>query len=188
VLEDAKIEIEQKKRELQNIIGKIAARESQNGPVESPQETKLREDLRRYNNIRSNMTRQEPELRRSIPAIEQKLAEAQNEVRVAEGRRDEVAVKLENAKRQEANLAQRRTDPMAAFGDRIDMVLTAIKRAKWREPPLGPLGRYVQLKDHNYIRIVHSLLGATLCSFAVRYPEDKDQLMRILRSCASQCV
>jgi chromosome segregation ATPase len=187
-LQDAQGDIDGKKIEVKALAARIAARAAQNGSMADPREAKLRAEIKKVHDMRSNMLRQEPAARRKIPELQERLDQVKRAAAAAEGRREEVAGKLETARRQHANLSQQSSDPMAAYGTRMDIVLREINRARWREKPLGPLGQYVQLVDSRYKDIVHSLLGTAMVGFAVRYREDKDQLIRILKNALNQYV
>lgn len=82
---------------------------------------------------------------------------------------------------------QRQTENrLSVFGNNIEVVMRAIDRAKWHVRPVGPLGMFVELQDMNYRDVLHSYLGAQLCTWAVQDQRDRAQLMAILRKAADQ--
>lgn len=82
---------------------------------------------------------------------------------------------------------QRQTDNrLSVFGSNIETVMRAIDRAQWHVRPVGPLGMFVELQDMYYRDVLHSYLGAQLCTWAVQDQRDRAQLMSILKRAAEQ--
>ncbi|KAG8723854.1 Structural maintenance of chromosomes protein 6 [Ceratobasidium sp. 395] len=67
------------------------------------------------------------------------------------------------------------------FGNNLDRVLADIARARWHgQPPLGPLGQYVEVKDARWAPLMRTNLGSLMSSFAVTDQRDRETLSRIL--------
>ncbi|KAG8790243.1 Structural maintenance of chromosomes protein 6 [Ceratobasidium sp. 428] len=67
------------------------------------------------------------------------------------------------------------------FGNNLDRVLADVARARWHgQPPLGPLGQYVEVKDARWAPLMRTNLGSLMSSFAVTDQRDRETLSRIL--------
>ncbi|KAF6748514.1 hypothetical protein DFP72DRAFT_916170 [Ephemerocybe angulata] len=73
-------------------------------------------------------------------------------------------------------------DMFVPYGNNIKAVVEEIERAKWHgDKPLGPLGRYVKVKEpEKWGAVLRNQLQGILTSFAITDPRDRDQLKRIL--------
>lgn len=118
--------------------------------------------------------------------------EGEREAVMAEFNRikDALTPAQENVMKRQAdsNSAQRaRNDRMHVFGQQTTQILQAISRAQWDREPLGPLGRYVTIKDKKWTYILEATFGANLSAFLVTTDRDQRQLSQILRQ-AGWCV
>lgn len=135
----------------------------------------------------------EVKLQREVPKREEQVERAAEARRAADAKMAEAntTIQLINGEIYTCDsglrsLATRKTNELAAYGQRVDMVLQEIDRAKWMGPkPVGPLGRYIKLKDFRYKELMEANLGNFLCAFAVQDSRDKFQLQKILNSCVS---
>lgn len=76
-------------------------------------------------------------------------------------------------------------DNLRPFGEGIAAVLQDIhsmaNQRKWRgQTPIGPLGKFVKLKDLKWGDLVEANLGATLNAFVVETREDEELLRSTL--------
>lgn len=145
---------------------------------------KLQADLDKHVALEQNLMRDIPKKEEGVERALQARKDADADVERA---KDEVSHFLNVVQVQQnalANLNSQRTDPLAAFGKNVQSVLHEIDRGRWYgNKPVGPLGRYVKLKDPAYKDIVEANLGRLLCAFAVQDPRDRMQLQRILNDC-----
>jgi chromosome segregation ATPase len=186
LLDEVKGDIESKRIEIKALDRRLADLASGVDQT-NPREQDLRENIKRVQQYRAKMVRDAPGLKNAIPEADGKVDQAKIALHEVRARCEEVNNKLGMARDQRDNLGQQTSDPLAAFGSQMHRVLAAIDRGRWRAgPPIGPLGRYVKLKDERYRDIVQAVLGNLLCSFIVRCHEDKDELVRILKHCAQQ--
>lgn len=75
-------------------------------------------------------------------------------------------------------------DRLAAFGNNMTAVLAAIKKARWssRQPPVGPLGMYVELEDSTkWAEVMRIVIGHQLRAFAITDARDFGPLKAILQ-------
>lgn len=79
-------------------------------------------------------------------------------------------------------------DNLSAFGPSMPALVRAIKQeTNWRNPPVGPIGSFIQLKDEFWLNIVESILDKDLNGFCVTNDHDRTLLLKITRRhrCAS---
>lgn len=68
-------------------------------------------------------------------------------------------------------------------GNPSDRVLQDIQNTRWQgsTPPIGPLGRYVSLKDGAYRDVLQNQIGNSMYQFVVSHAADRHRLGDILR-------
>lgn len=116
--------------------------------------------------------------------IQQQMRELQEDRQEAQSRVQQLDMQL-NALRQR----QGGGDPLSAFGRNIRAVYEAIENAHWvHSKPIGPLGTHVSIKQGEapYQRLLDTMLGGTLTSWAVRDGNDKRTLLRIFQDCIAR--
>ena len=71
---------------------------------------------------------------------------------------------------------------VAQFGNHMDAVLQAIRSARWHgQPPVGPFGLYVKVKDsEKWGQVLRIVIGGLMSSFALTDPRDRPTLAAIL--------
>ena len=71
---------------------------------------------------------------------------------------------------------------LAAFGHKMDSVVEQIKAMKWYgQPPVGPFGQYVKVKDpQRWATVLRVIIGSHMSSFAITDPRDRSQLWNLL--------
>ncbi|KAJ1951344.1 Structural maintenance of chromosomes protein 6, partial [Linderina macrospora] len=85
------------------------------------------------------------------------------------------------------NLQKQTTNHMSAFGKGVPEALDLIDRAQWRGmKPVGPLGKYLKLRDSKWSRVIESLLDKVLNAFLVESHADRQTLDAIMRRCGCQ--
>ncbi|KAJ2871892.1 Structural maintenance of chromosomes protein 6 [Coemansia aciculifera] len=74
-----------------------------------------------------------------------------------------------------------------AFGRGVVEALDMIDRAKWRNSkPIGPIGKFVKLRNPKFARIIETTLDKTLNAFLVESHADRATLDAIFRRCSCQ--
>ncbi|KAJ2801456.1 Structural maintenance of chromosomes protein 6, partial [Coemansia furcata] len=74
-----------------------------------------------------------------------------------------------------------------AFGQGVIEALDMIDRAKWKDSkPIGPIGRFVKLRNPKWARIIETTLDKSLNSFLVESYADRTALDAIFRRCGCQ--
>lgn len=70
---------------------------------------------------------------------------------------------------------------LAPYGSGIEAVIREIQTMRWHgQQPLGPLGRFVKLKDHRWADVLRVNLSATMVSWAVTDARDRTPLKALL--------
>ncbi|PIL22905.1 hypothetical protein GSI_15601 [Ganoderma sinense ZZ0214-1] len=88
----------------------------------------------------------------------------------------------------ECDEQMRRCDEMqnskvAQFGNNMDAALQHIRAARWHgQPPVGPFGLYVKVKDsEKWGQVLRIVIGGLMSSFALTDPRDRPTLAAILQ-------
>ncbi|WOO77550.1 Structural maintenance of chromosome0s protein 6 [Vanrija pseudolonga] len=184
---DCQEELDSAEREVQELARQIAAASGDQG--QNAQEAELRKKKEGAEKALRNMSDQLPKVERDVATGKEVLETRQREAASLNNRRDALSLDLDRGKRQLESLQQSSTNRLARYGNRLDIVLEAIKKVKWRHsPPIGPIGQYVHLheNDFKYRDVLQGVMGSFLCSFAVRHDDDKVTLMRILSDAAKR--
>ncbi|WFD31681.1 RNA helicase [Malassezia sp. CBS 17886] len=101
----------------------------------------------------------------------------------AEGELRRLAEKREHLDRFLARCEAATADRITAFGGPgVPQVMAAIARERrWRQPPAGPLGMRIRVRDMRWAPVVEAVLGGTLNAFCVTNHADRALLAAILR-------
>ncbi|KAJ2466250.1 Structural maintenance of chromosomes protein 6, partial [Coemansia sp. RSA 2322] len=84
-------------------------------------------------------------------------------------------------------LTQSVSNQMNAFGRGVPEALAMIEKARWSNmKPIGPIGKYVKLRDPKFSRVIETTLDKTLNSFLVESHADRTALDAIFRRCDCQ--
>ena len=88
---------------------------------------------------------------------------------------------IEDCKKNIKQIQSANNNQLTAYGPSTARVLAEIERlqSRFREKPIGPLGRYTSLKDAKWGAVLNRQLQSTLTSFVVSNDEDKQLLFDI---------
>ena len=79
-------------------------------------------------------------------------------------------------------IAARERNKLAPYGHDMERVLADIQRAQWHgRPPVGPLGKYVRVKDQMWAPVMRVRLGGLMTAFAITDARDRKTLDQILK-------
>ncbi|KAI8880239.1 P-loop containing nucleoside triphosphate hydrolase protein [Backusella circina FSU 941] len=137
------------------------------------------------------------ELKQKLEDRKLKVSQCESEVEENESRQKELSAqrydlqdkitainrRLQDIQRQNEGLEKQKKDSLLAFGDSVPAILKDIdKETRWvKRKPIGPMGKYVQLKYMQYANVLETVLGNTLNAFLVESFEDRKLLAEILR-------
>lgn len=141
---------------------------------------KLDENKTLYQSVLSKLESAQEEmkeLQEKKESFESKIAETQKGMSSYDS---EIAGYNQNIKQQN----DKNHNHLSAFGPNTEKLLREIDKnaSRFKEKPIGPIGRYVSLKIPVWGSILNQQLARTLSSFVVSCDEDKNTLFRILRS------
>lgn len=70
---------------------------------------------------------------------------------------------------------------LAPYGSGIEAVIKEVQTMRWHgQQPLGPLGRFVKLKDHQWADVLRVNLSGTMVSWAITDARDRTPLKALL--------
>jgi chromosome segregation ATPase len=167
-------------------------------------EQTIEQELRK---LHSNGQPRKAEIENNIKQLEdeievgrRKFAEAKESLALIEQKQEDLNTRSEQANFAVSRVKKDRTEnqeriqqimgqkqnALRAFGQYIPDVLRDIeevtRRRGWKgEPPTGPLGRHVKLREQEYKDIIEAALGQVLNAFAVTHDQDRSTLLNILR-------
>jgi chromosome segregation ATPase len=154
-----------------------------------PEVTRLRDLIQKHQTLTANLRRQRPKIEQTITDAEAALVVAEAAANSATDTKLEASKQEAEQARRIENLKAQTGNRLNAFGNRIDLVMREIDKARWTAArPIGPLGMSVSLNDPRYKDTFHKQMGQTLCQFAVRNDQDRKTMMDILKRCQSQYV
>jgi len=152
-----------------------------------PEVARLRHVIQQHQNLIANLKRTKPKWEQTITEAEEALAKAEAEEKIATNVRMETSKEAKDMGARIDNLKAQSGSRLNAFGNKMDLVMREIDRAHWTAgKPIGPLGMHVSLTDHRYKDAFHSLMGQTLCLFAVLNDRDRSTMKEILVRCQRQ--
>ncbi|KAF9340376.1 Structural maintenance of chromosomes protein 6 [Linnemannia elongata] len=160
-----------------------------------PRKAEIENNIKKLEDEMEVGKRRYAETKENLALLEQKQEDLNNRSEqanslVARAQRE----RKDNNERIQQIMSQKQNS-LRAFGQYIPDVLRDIdevtKRRGWRgEPPTGPLGRHVKLREQDYKDIIEAVLGPVLNAFAVTHDQDRSTLLNILRKnkCQSDII
>ena len=98
-----------------------------------------------------------------------------------ETRGRELKQQVENCNHQMNISQEQMRNDLAIYGKDIRRVIENIRSTSWEgQTPVGPLGRFVKLRDPKWANLMRSQIGSSMTSFAVTTASDRAKLKRIL--------
>lgn len=153
----------------------------------SAQDTQEKRDdfTRRMDEARATVAEQESIIKQLSAANSDILRRAQSAEQDGQAKQAELEQLKQNIGTVENSLRQLQRDQdnkYSAYGPGMSQVVARIQQMKWYgDEPLGPLGRYVKVKDPDaWADLLAQQLGGSLTAFAVTDPRDRDSLKRVL--------
>lgn len=137
-------------------------------------------------------------LQEEIRSAEQTKAEKDGQLRSAQEKVTELDRKREALDSQKKTLSRTmascreqmnsidETNNLAVYGSHIPQFVKALERNKGRfsQPPLGPIGRYLEVPENKYKSVIEKLISGQLGSFIVNSLKDQEEFQRIF---AKEC-
>lgn len=139
---------------------------------------------RKLEAARSAIARTEQANKDLLETKRQKLAEQENikqKGQTAEAKKHSAQERIDAAQSMISQCKEKGQNALAPYGRDIKSVLDQIVKMRWYgEPPTGPLGLYVKLKDTAWADLMRIQLGGLMSAFAVTDARDRPQLKKLL--------
>lgn len=93
----------------------------------------------------------------------------------------ELRQQVDNCNHQMNVCKEQLQNDFAIYGNNIRNVIETIRVTSWEgETPIGPLGRYVKLRDQDWANLMRAQIGSMMSAFAVTTTNDRNKLKKIL--------
>lgn len=163
----------------------------------------LRRDIQKIDQDLSELTQQESrdvferevaELREQRATMEAEITEKSARMREAQNRITEFEEDLYGLQeekqrlgrsvthcREQMNLIRDETDNLAVYGSHMPQLLKALERnkARFSQPPIGPIGRYLEVPDMRHRAIIDQLVAGSVATFIVNTPKDNEEFFKL---------
>jgi len=95
--------------------------------------------------------------------------------------RDQARARVQECEAQIKVARDSEKNVLAPYGNRIEAVIGEVQTMRWHgQQPLGPLGRFVKLKDHRWADVLRVNLSGSMVSWAVTDARDRAPLKALL--------
>ena len=142
---------------------------------------KLRDTLKSVQTLHRDLQRDQPRKEKVLADKKGDAETLDKKVNELNAKFNEAGGKVTRAENDLAALRRQSGNRLSAFGTGLEQLFRDINSTTWTHKPIGPLGMYVHLEDMAYKNVFHSVLGQTLCGFAVQTREDKVKLQALLK-------
>ncbi|KAF9140875.1 Structural maintenance of chromosomes protein 6 [Mortierella sp. GBA39] len=160
-----------------------------------PRKAEIENNIKQLEDEMEVGKRRYAETKENLALLEQKQEDLNNRSEQANSLVARVQRERKDNNERIQQLMSQKQNSLRAFGQYIPDVLRDIdevtKRRGWRgEPPTGPLGRHVKLKEQDYKAIIEAVLSPVMNAFAVTHDQDRSTLLNILRrnKCQSDII
>ncbi|KDE09053.1 hypothetical protein MVLG_00771 [Microbotryum lychnidis-dioicae p1A1 Lamole] len=85
-----------------------------------------------------------------------------------------------NLRKRIQNVEASRSNSMLAYGPKMPAFLRDVDAMRWTKKPLGPVGRYIEVRDQQWSNVIESLCGRILNAFVVSNEQDRIKLSALL--------
>ncbi|KAH8661386.1 hypothetical protein BGZ60DRAFT_491271 [Tricladium varicosporioides] len=117
-----------------------------------------------------------------LPRLDEKRVTAQQELKKLETVLNQKRQEMEAARKRLQELQNDRPDVMAGYDPNLPHLLTLISREhRFREPPVGPMGKYIKLLNPVWSNLIETQLNSSLSSFIVTSKHDQVLLMNLIK-------
>ncbi|KAG8723851.1 Structural maintenance of chromosomes protein 6 [Ceratobasidium sp. 395] len=187
------LEVKNQKSEMNNALQQSNLTIKQWSERISAEEAKLqdgRQELREKLNVDMAKVQEQSrveeenlsECQANIASLRQFIQAKKEEWREAGFSRERIRDNIASIQQNMQRLHGAQKNQINKFGNNLDQVLADVSRARWHgQPPLGPLGQYVEVKEARWAPLMRVNLGSLMSSFAVTDHRDRETLSRILR-------
>lgn len=129
----------------------------------------------------AKLTAQAVRSRHEAEDAEQEENAHRDELRSQKDGLSHIASEIQVQKNRMAATRQTKRSPLLAYGERIPDLLQAIEKEQWVNKPIGPIGRFVKVKEMKFVAVLEAVFSATLNAFIVQNEKDKQKLSQLMR-------
>ena len=95
--------------------------------------------------------------------------------------RDQARTRVQECEAQIKVARDSEKNALAPYGHGLEAVIRDVQTMRWHgQQPLGPLGRFVKLKDHRWADVLRVNLSSSMVSWAVTDSKDRGPLKALL--------
>ncbi|QRV82074.1 structural maintenance of chromosomes protein [Ceratobasidium sp. AG-Ba] len=186
------VEIKTQKTEMNNALQQVNSTIQGLTERVAAEEAKLQDGRRE---LREKLNLDMEKVQKQVKVEEENLRECQDNIRnllklvqtkkeesrEVNSSRNRIRENIETINKAISNLQGQQRNKLNAFGNNLDRALVDIAQARWEgQPPLGPLGQYVEIKDPRWAVLMRVNIGSLMTNFAVTTQKDRETLSRIL--------
>lgn len=176
-------ELQVKRAEISDIDSRIAAALDRSSDTSRTRlRNELTADLQASESTLQSLRRDEAALRQRQDTVRENATDAKAALRNTEEQLSTAQAQVETRRQELRDLEGAAESPLQAFGGlAVVRFLAAVeKETGWHDgKPVGPMGRYIRVKDAKCLALFESVIGKTLNSFLVSNRHDRDLALRI---------
>ncbi|PVV03804.1 hypothetical protein BB560_001714 [Smittium megazygosporum] len=141
---------------------------------------KLKEEIEEINNrLKSGKIKQQ--------SLDAEITKFQRSLATLSDSSDQIKIKIAERRREIERLKLQSKDSLSAFGRGVSQVLAEIPKIPWKgSTPVGPLGKFVRLKELKWNVVIETVLDKSLNMFMVDNHQDRNTLDNLMRKCDCQ--
>ncbi|KAF8986017.1 Structural maintenance of chromosomes protein 6 [Entomortierella lignicola] len=179
-------EIKELKEQIRNFDQKIEQEMNKGQRNSKSRRAEIEGQIEKLIEDAGHAKRQVAERREVLASLELEKSEHDTRLDVSGIAKGKLKKAVEDMDQEIKNLNAQKQNSLKAFGPSMPEVVNAIQevtnRKGWRgDPPVGPLGRHVKLRDVKWAPVVESALGLILNAFAVTTDADRNTLSEIVK-------
>ncbi|KAJ9084323.1 Structural maintenance of chromosomes protein 6, variant 2 [Entomophthora muscae] len=117
-----------------------------------------------------------------LKQTDERASNVSSQIQEADSEKRQIEATANGLKNQLHDLERSKNDRLAAYGPNMGKVLSEIaNETRWRDKPMGPLGKYIELSTPQWSNVIEQLLDNVLTAFTVTNYQDRHMLDRILK-------
>ena len=178
-IRESKDAIDKRIRQLEEQIATEQAR------VESHSREKRDRANARLQEINALLTAKEAERQTATEEHKRLMTEADAAMANAtqlENEQSEKQSRIVECDEQIRRCAEMEKSKLAQYGMHMEQLLDQIRKMQWHgQPPVGPFGLYVKVKDDRWSAIMRQVIGGAMSNFAITDARDRPALYELLQ-------
>lgn len=166
--------------QLEELDERIASERKKEGDAKS---SKLRQRLVEIDGEFVEHNKAIAEAEAEQESIQSSISPLESEIQVIREQQQEKNRQLQSCRTQLTNKKSSLNDNLKVYGETMPAALAEVAKAlkDFSQPPIGPLGRHIKLKDKRWSLALHAILNKNIASFLVNSHQDRVLLQGILQ-------